>query len=55
MDKLFGFFMQRGSLDDTMTDLILDTAGALLFAILGYFHQKGEKNFVSKYLIKIKS
>jgi uncharacterized membrane protein YjdF len=44
MDKLFGFFMQRGSLDDTMTDLILDTAGALLFAILGYFHQKGEKN-----------
>jgi hypothetical protein len=37
MDKFFGLFMQRGSLDDTMTDIVLDTLGALVFALLGYF------------------
>ncbi|HBK67129.1 MAG TPA: hypothetical protein DDZ91_00670 [Firmicutes bacterium] len=52
MDKCFGFFMQRGSLDDTMTDLILDTMGALVFAVLGYFHQKGRINIISKYLVR---
>jgi len=48
MDKFFGFFMQRGSLDDTMIDIILDAAGALIFSIIGYFQQKGKidlKNF----------
>ncbi|MEG6616571.1 hypothetical protein V6C27_09110 [Peptococcaceae bacterium 1198_IL3148] len=52
MDKCFGFFMQRGSLDDTMTDIILDTLGALIFAILGYYQQKGKINIISKYLVK---
>ena len=37
MDKFFGFFMQRGSLDDTMIDIVLDTLGALVFALLGFF------------------
>jgi len=40
MDKTFGFFMQRGSLDDTMIDIILDTIGALVFAIIVYLKQK---------------
>lgn len=53
MDLFFGFFMQRGSLDDTMTDLILDVIGAFVFAILGYLHQKGKINIISKYLIKL--
>ena len=39
MDRFFGFFMQRGSLDDTMIDIILDTLGALVFATLGYFRR----------------
>lgn len=52
MDKLFGFFMQRGSLDDTMTDLILDALGAFVFAVLGYFYQKGRFNLIDKYIIK---
>lgn len=52
MDNFFGFFMQRGSLDDTMTDLILDTAGALIFAVLGYFQQKGKIRIISKYIEK---
>ncbi|NLY55988.1 MAG: hypothetical protein GX058_05715 [Firmicutes bacterium] len=50
MDKFFGFFMQRGSLDDTMIDLILDTLGALVFAVLGYFEEKGKINIVAKFL-----
>jgi len=54
MDKLFGFIMQRGSLDDTMTDIILDTLGALVFAVLGYFQQKGKINIISKYIIRFK-
>lgn len=52
MDQVFGFNMQRGSLDDTMTDLILDTVGAALFAVLGYFWQIGKINFIGNYLIK---
>ncbi|NLC76313.1 MAG: hypothetical protein GX750_01650, partial [Clostridia bacterium] len=52
MDQVFGFNMQRGSLDDTMTDLILDTVGAALFAVLGYFRQIGKINFIGNYLIK---
>lgn len=49
MDQVFGFNMQRNSLDDTMTDLILDTVGAAIFAFLGYCQQKGKINFVGKY------
>jgi uncharacterized membrane protein YjdF len=52
MDNFFGFFMQRGSLDDTMIDIILDTLGALIFAILGYFQQKGKINIIAKYLVR---
>lgn len=36
MDKVIGSFMQRGSLNDTMTDLILDTIGASIVAIIYY-------------------
>ena len=55
MDTFFGFYMQRSSLDDTMTDLILDTIGAFIFAVLGYFHQKGKINILAKYLIRFNS
>lgn len=36
MDRLFGFNMQRGSLQDTMSDLIVDALGGLLTAGIGY-------------------
>lgn len=35
-DALLGMNMQRGSLTDTMTDLIVDGIGALVIALLGY-------------------
>lgn len=42
MDKIFGLNMQRSGLVDTMKDLIVDCAGALLFSVAGYFHIKRE-------------
>lgn len=50
VDKFFGFNMQGGSLNDTMTDIILDTLGALIFSILGYFQQRGKINILPKFL-----
>jgi len=44
MDSIFGTFMQRGSLSDTMWDLIVDAAGALVTSIFGYFYLKGGKS-----------
>ena len=42
MDQLFGLNMQRSGLMDTMSDLIVDCLGALIFSVVGYFHIKGE-------------
>lgn len=39
-DTFFGFDMQHGSLDDTMTDLMVDALGALFISALGYFYVK---------------
>ncbi len=36
MDSLFGLNMQKSGLVDTMWDLIVDTVGALVIALLGY-------------------
>lgn len=36
MDRLFGMNMQRASLVDTMSDLIVDSISALVIALLGY-------------------
>ena len=36
MDQIFGLNMQKSGLVDTMWDLIVDTIGAAVIAILGY-------------------
>jgi uncharacterized membrane protein len=36
MDQLFGLNMQKSGLMDTMWDLIVDTVGAIVIAVLGY-------------------
>ena len=43
MDQLFGFNMQKSGLVDTMTDLIIDTLGAILGATAGYGYLKGRE------------
>ena len=44
MDSLFGLNMQKSGVVDTMWDLIVDTAGALLIAILGYVYLLRARN-----------
>jgi uncharacterized membrane protein YjdF len=43
MDEAFGFLYQGIGIDDTMLDIICDTLGALLFALLAFF--QGNKRF----------
>lgn len=40
MDQIFGFNMQKTGLVDTMGDLIVDSIGALLASIAGYFYMR---------------
>ena len=44
MDTNFGFNLQRTGLHDTMWDLIVDVAGALFIAIIGFFYVRS-KNY----------
>lgn len=41
MDQAFGLNMQKSGLMDTMWDLIVDTAGAAIGAMAGYFYLRG--------------
>ncbi len=43
MDVIFGTNMQKSGLHDTMGDLIIDSAGALIVAINGYFSLKDNR------------
>ena len=43
MDEVFGLNMQKSGLIDTMWDLIVDTVGALVGAISGFFWLKGQQ------------
>ena len=52
MDWGFGFNMQKSGLDDTMTDLMVDIAGAALAAWLGYRYVKGGDSRIADRLIR---
>lgn|GEM_PF-860998 len=54
MDTLFGLNMQKSGLVDTMTDLIVDALGALVFSVLGYLHLKGKINLLDRFIGKIR-
>jgi len=43
MDNTFGLNMQKTGLFDTMSDLMVDTTGALITSIAGYFYIKFDK------------
>jgi hypothetical protein len=49
MDSTLGWNMQRSGLNDTMSDLIVDSIGAFAVALIGYLYLKGKIKFVSKY------
>ncbi|MFC1722795.1 hypothetical protein ACFL0V_01520 [Nanoarchaeota archaeon] len=48
VDHFFGWNMQKSGLIDTMWDLIVDSAGAVFFAILGYLYLKGNIQWVKR-------
>ncbi|MBC8328842.1 MAG: hypothetical protein H8E31_08860 [Planctomycetes bacterium] len=58
MDELFGMEMQKpmrrdpSGLTDTMWDLIVDTAGALVISVMGYFYLRvaGNKSFLERWI-----
>ncbi len=53
MDSFFGLNMQKSGLVDTMWDLIVDAAGALIFSILGYLYLGGNMRILDKFISKI--
>ena len=46
MDLIFGTNMQKSGLTDTMGDLLIDTAGALIISINGFFALRDNKSNV---------
>lgn len=52
MDSFFGMNMLGSGLIDTMWDLIIDAAAALLIAISGYFYLKGGPSFFIERFVK---
>ncbi len=52
MDNLFGFYLQKESLVDTMLDLAFDAFGGLIVSIAGYNYLKGGSvNLISKQVL----
>ncbi len=51
VDSFFGFNMQKSGLIDTMWDLIVNSIGGLIAAIVGYFYVKGGPSLLFKHLI----
>ena len=52
MDWSFGFNMQKSGLDDTMTDLIVDAAGGLIAALIGYRYVKGGDSLIADRIVR---
>jgi hypothetical protein len=54
MDGTFGLNMQKSGLVDTMWDLIVNTAGALVMAALGYVYMKQDRSsFVERWIWRL--
>ncbi len=55
MDQLFGLNMQKSGLRDTMWDIIVNSIGALLASLTGYFYLKsGEAPLISRIVHRFK-
>ena len=52
MDSLFGLNMQKSGLVDTMGDLIVDAAAALLASLSGYFYLKDNRGAFLKRMLE---
>ena len=52
MDYFFGFSMQKSGLVDTMTDLMVDVAGAAVVSGVGFFYMRKKKEGIFSRLLK---
>lgn len=52
MDWNFGLNMQKSGLVDTMTDLMIDAAGAATAAVIGYFYVRGSDGLYGRRIIR---
>jgi hypothetical protein len=52
MDWYFGFNMQKSGLVDTMTDLMINAAGAAIAAAIGYFYVYKEDSLLGRRVIR---
>lgn len=52
MDYFFGFTMQKSGIVDTMTDLMVDVAGAMVVSVAGFFYMRKKKDGIFSRLIK---
>ncbi|MFQ5983762.1 MAG: hypothetical protein ACE5KS_10375 [Woeseiaceae bacterium] len=52
MDWLFGLNMQRSGLIDTMTDLMINAAGAIVAATFGFYYVRGGDSLFGRRLIR---
>lgn len=54
MDSFFGTNMQQGGLTDTMQDLIVNSIGALIISVLGWWHlcTEGNNSFLERWIHK---
>ena len=43
MDQIFGTAMQKTGRDDTMSDLLMNTVGASIGSLFGYFYLLGDR------------
>ncbi len=51
MDQIFNINMQKSGLTDTMWDLIIDSIGALIAALVGYAFMKGKQiSYIGKFI-----
>lgn len=51
-DWFLGLNMQRSGLDDTMTDLMINAAGAILAAAIGYYYVRNGDSLLGRRLIR---
>lgn len=52
MDWNFGLNMQKSGLVDTMTDLMINAAGAAIAAVIGYFYVRGNDGLYGRRIIR---
>ncbi len=52
MDSFLGFNMQKTGLVDTMWDLIVDSCGAIIASVTGYFYVKGGDSLIFDRLVR---